>query len=64
MAGDDEDRTNDVVMCKPTIYEVLKAKLQREPTHRELCEDVQRILQEGLIERATKGKLRHQRGKF
>jgi hypothetical protein len=46
---------------KPTIYEVLKAKLGREPTHRELCDDVKRILNEGLIERATAGKLKHQR---
>ena len=46
---------------KPTIYEVLKEKLKREPTHKELCDDVKRILQEGLIERATPGKLPHQR---
>lgn len=29
---------------KPTIYEALKAKLEREPTHVELCEEVKRIL--------------------
>ena len=46
---------------KPTIYSTLKAKLGREPTHRELCDDVKRILDKGLIERATKGKLKHQR---
>jgi hypothetical protein len=46
---------------KPTIYEALKLKLNREPTHAELCEDVERILTEGLVERATAGKLRHQR---
>lgn len=28
----------------PTIYEALKAKLGREPTHRELCDEVRRIL--------------------
>lgn len=48
-------------MRKPTIYDVLKTKLGREPTHRELCDDVKRILTEGLIERATKGQLSHQR---
>lgn len=29
---------------KPTIYEALKAKLGREPTHEELKADVRRIL--------------------
>ena len=48
-------------MRKPTIYEVLRAKLQREPTHRELVNEVKRILEEGLIEQATAGKLQHQR---
>lgn len=48
-------------MRKPTIYDVLKAKLQREPTHRELCNEVKRILTDGLVERATAGKLPHQR---
>jgi hypothetical protein len=43
-----------------TIYEALKAKLQREPTHRELCDDVKRILSEGRCEMAKKGKLPHQ----
>ncbi len=49
------------VSRKPTIYEVLRAKLQREPTHVELCAEVRRILAEGLIELATAGKLTHQR---
>jgi hypothetical protein len=31
-------------MHKSTIYEVLKASLGREPTHKELCADVARIL--------------------
>ena len=44
-----------------TIYEALKAKLGREPTPAELKADVKRILQEGLIELAEKGKLPHQR---
>ena len=48
-------------MRKPTIYEVLRDKLGREPTHAELCADVQRILDESLIARATQGKLVHQR---
>lgn len=46
---------------KPTIYEVLKAKLNREPTHAELCADVQRILKDALVQRAAAGKLKHQR---
>lgn len=39
-------------MRKPTIYECLKEKLGREPTHRELCADVERIL--GSVDRAAK----------
>lgn len=46
---------------KPTIYEALRIKLGREPTNAELKVDVARILEEGLIEMASKGKLRHQR---
>ena len=46
---------------KPTIYEVLKAKLGREPTHSELCDDVRRILDESTRDRAEAGKLKHQR---
>ncbi len=48
-------------MRKPTIYEALRAKLGREPTNAELKADVQRILGDGLIERATAGKLAYQR---
>lgn len=44
-----------------TIYEALKRKLGREPTHRELCDDCKRILEEGTRERAEQGKLAHQR---
>lgn len=44
-----------------TIYEALKSKLGREPRHAELVADVKRILEEGLVERAAKGKLAHQR---
>ncbi len=47
----------------PTIYEALRAKLGREPTHRELCDDVKRILADGTREMAERGKLPHQRGK-
>lgn len=50
-------------MRQPTIYEALRAKLGREPTHREICDDVKRILAEGTIELAEQGKLRHQRGR-
>lgn len=46
---------------KPTVWEALAAKLGREPTHAEACADVNRILEECLIERAEKGKLAHQR---
>lgn len=48
-------------MHKPTIYEALKEKLGREPTHTELIDDVKRILNESLVERAEQGKLAHQR---
>jgi hypothetical protein len=47
---------------KPTIYEALRAKLGREPTSAELKADMQRISDESLVERAARGKLRHQRG--
>lgn len=46
---------------KPTIYEALRDKLGREPTNAEIKADVKRILEDGLIELASKGKLRHQR---
>ena len=48
-------------MRKPTIYEVLRAKLGREPTNAELCAEVRRILSEVTLERAERGKLSHQR---
>ncbi len=41
-------------MRKPTIYEALKAKLNREPTHNELVEDVKRILREAAAERKAR----------
>ena len=45
----------------PTIWEKLAEKLGREPTHAEACADVRRIMDEGLIEAAERGKLPHQR---
>ena len=48
-------------MMKPTIYEALRAKIGRAPTNAELKADVKRILEEGYVERATAGKLKHQR---
>lgn len=48
-------------MMKPTIYAALKTRLGREPTNAEIKADVQRILTEGLVERAEAGKLPHQR---
>lgn len=48
-------------MRNPTIYEALREKLGREPTHRELCDDVRRILIEAAAERAAQGKLQHQK---
>lgn len=48
-------------MKKPTIYGALKMKLGREPTNAELTAEVKRILGESLVERATAGKLPHQR---
>jgi len=30
---------------KPTIYDALREKLGREPTHTEICNDIRRILQ-------------------
>lgn len=51
-------------MRKPTIYEALKARLGREPSNAELKEDFRRILREGMVEQAERGKLRHQRGRL
>lgn len=48
-----------------TIYEVLRLKLGREPTHKELCDRVREILREAHAEdqarRAAAGKLWFQR---
>jgi hypothetical protein len=41
------------VNIKPSIYEVLKAKLGREPTHKEMVRDVQRIFAEARAGRAA-----------
>ena len=48
-------------MAKPTIYETLKTRLGREPSNIELKAEVNRILSDGMIELAGKGKLSHQR---
>ncbi len=48
-------------MMKDTIWQDLAKKLGREPTHREACEEVRRILDDGLVDAAGKGKLPHQR---
>jgi len=48
-------------MKTQTIYDALKAKLGREPTHAELKDDVMRILAEGTQELAAAGKLTLQR---
>jgi hypothetical protein len=39
---------------RSTIYEALRAKLGREPTHAELVADVRRILREAHEERKAK----------
>lgn len=44
-----------------TIYEALRQKLGREPSNAELRDDVRRILDDGMIERAEAGKLSWQR---
>jgi hypothetical protein len=44
-----------------TIWQALTQKLNRQPTHEEAKAEVRRILEEGMIERAEQGKLRHQR---
>lgn len=48
-------------MAARTIYDVLKIKLGREPTHAELTREVKRILEIGTREFAERGKLRHQK---
>lgn len=44
-----------------TIYEALRRKLGRNPTNAEMRDDVQRIKDEALIERASQDKLSWQR---
>jgi hypothetical protein len=38
--------------ASPTIYDALKARLGREPTHQELCDDCKRIIREAREARA------------
>ena len=40
---------------KPTIYEVLKEKLEREPTNAELIAEVHRIGYENIARKTAKG---------
>jgi hypothetical protein len=51
-----------MITRKPTIYEALADKLGRTPTASELKADFNRILQEGMIDLASKRKLPHQKG--
>lgn len=44
-----------------TIWQALAERLGREPSHAEACAEVRRILSDVTIERATAGKLPHQR---
>lgn len=44
-----------------TIWNKLAARLGREPTAQEAKQEVRRILSEGLVDLASKGKLPHQR---
>jgi hypothetical protein len=44
-----------------TIWNKLAAKLGREPSNEEASQEVQRILLEGYVDRASKGLLRWQR---
>ena len=48
-------------MRKPTIYEALRDRMQREPTNAELRADVARIKESALVETATQGRLSWQR---
>lgn len=43
-----------------TIWQNLALKLGREPTNQEASAEVRRILEDATIERAEKGKLKHQ----
>lgn len=47
---------------KPTVWEALAERLGREPTNKEACAEVKRILSEAHQELAGAGKLRYQRG--
>ena len=51
-------------MIKPTIYQALAEKLGRAPSNEELKAEVNRIKDEALVDLASKGKLRFQRGRL
>ena len=46
-----------------TIWNKLAARLGREPTNAEAKAEVRRILDEGMVERASAGKLPYQRNR-
>lgn len=39
----------------PTIYSAMRARLGREPSHAELCDEVRRILEDARADRMAKG---------
>jgi hypothetical protein len=45
-----------------TIWNKLAARLGREPTNAEAKTECKRILEDAMVERASAGKLKHQRG--
>lgn len=47
-----------------TIWNVLARKLGREPTTQEAAAEVRRILSEVRVDMASKGRLKHQRGRL
>ena len=47
---------------KPTIYEALRTKIGREPTHAELVADVRRILEEASAVRAAQYRASREQG--
>lgn len=48
-------------VVRGSIWDRLRERLGREPTNEEARTEVKRILEESLVERATEGKLKHQR---
>jgi hypothetical protein len=50
-------------VARGSVWEKLALRLGRQPTNAEAKAEVQRILDEGLIDLAEKGKLKHQKRK-